>query len=145
MRCVYVALFAFIFLTKDTAIKIACNIMGYAYSGTEGAKAFNMVLLMCGVTGFTLLFYDKLLEQRPENKGFINAMLIGTLMLPFTQVDNTYMRLCYYYYMFLLIIIPEIVLCFPKKLRMPLTICGYLGMIALFARHGLEYTFFWQV
>ena len=145
MRMIYVGALAIIFLTKEKIIQIASQMVGIVYVGAEGQKAFNMVIIMLAVTGYLLIRYDRVATQRTENKGFINAILIGTLILPFTQIDNTYMRLCYYYYMPLMIIIPEIIESFPRKLHMLIRVCAYLGMSVLFIRHGLEYSFFWQI
>lgn len=144
-RVMYLFIAGFVMVGRDWIVKLACQIMDYGYTGFEGEKAFNMVIIMAALTVFILWKYDSLVAIREDNRGYINAILVGTLILPFTQIDSTYMRLCYYYYMFLMLIIPEILKLFPKKWAVVFRICGYAGMILLFARHGLEYQFFWQV
>lgn len=143
-KAVYIGIVLLLLMFHDQIIEALSNVTGLAYAGSEGAKAFNMVIIMLAITLFCLWKYDKLVEIREENKGIINAVLLGTLILPFSQVDSVYMRLSYFYYMFLMILIPEILLLFPKKWRNIFTVCAYAGMIALFARHGLQYSFFWQ-
>lgn len=143
-KAVYIGIVLLLLMFHDQIIEALSNVTGLAYAGSEGAKAFNMVIIMLAITLFCLWKYDKLVEIREENKGIINAVLLGTLILPFSQVDSVYMRLSYFYYMFLMILIPEILLLFPKKWKNIFTVCAYAGMIALFARHGLQYSFFWQ-
>lgn len=143
-KTVYIGIVLLLLMFHDQIIEALSNVTGLAYAGSEGAKAFNMVIIMLAITLFCLWKYDKLVEIREENKGIINAVLLGTLILPFSQVDSVYMRLSYFYYMFLMILIPEILLLFPKKCKNIFTVCAYAGMIALFARHGLQYSFFWQ-
>ena len=143
-RIVYVGIVIILLLFHDQIITVVSGLTGLAYAGSEGAKAFNMVIIMLAITLFCLWKYDKLIEIREENKGIMNAVLLGTLILPFSQVDSVYMRLSYFYYMFLMILIPEILLLFPPKWKNIFTVCAYAGMIALFARHGLQYSFFWQ-
>ena len=144
MRIIYAVGVGVLLWTKEYIIQIAAKMVGLVYVGVEGQKAFNMVLIMLAVTGYLLVRYDYIIVKRTENTGLINAILAGTLILPFTQIDNTYMRLCYYYYMALMVVIPEIIEDFPQKLHIPIRICAYLGMSILFVRHGLEYSFFWQ-
>lgn len=143
-KAVYIGIVLLLLMFHDQIIEALSNVTGLAYAGSEGAKAFNMVIIMLAITLFCLWKYDKLVEIREENKGIINAVLLGTLILPFSQVDSVYMRLSYFYYMFLMILIPEILLLFPKKWKNIFIVCAYAGMIALFARHGLQYSFFWQ-
>lgn len=143
-KMIYIGIVMILLLFHNKIIGVISGATGLAYAGSEGAKAFNMVIIMLAITLFCLWKYDKLIEIREENKGIINAVLLGTLILPFSQVDSVYMRLSYFYYMFLMILIPEILLLFPKKWRNIFTVCAYAGMIALFARHGLQYSFFWQ-
>lgn len=143
-KAVYIGIVLLLFMFHDQMIEVISAVTGFAYAGSEGAKAFNMVIIMLAITLFCLWKYDKLIEMRDENKGIMNAVLLGTLILPLSQVDSVYMRLSYFYYMFLMILIPEILLLFPKKWKNIFTVCAYAGMIALFARHGLQYSFFWQ-
>lgn len=143
-KAVYIGIVLLLFMFHDQMIEVISAVTGFAYAGSEGAKAFNMVIIMLAITLFCLWKYDKLIEMRDENKGIMNAVLLGTLILPLSQVDSVYMRLSYFYYMFLMILIPEILLLFPKKWKNIFTVCAYVGMIALFARHGLQYSFFWQ-
>lgn len=143
-KAVYIGIVLLLFMFHDQMIEVISAVTGFAYAGSEGAKAFNMVIIMLAITLFCLWKYDKLIEMRDENKGIMNAVLLGTLILPLSQVDSVYMRLSYFYYMFLMILIPEILLLFPKKWKNIFTVCAYAGMIALFARHGLQYGFFWQ-
>lgn len=143
-KAVYIGIVLLLFMFHDQMIEVISAVTGFAYAGSEGAKAFNMVIIMLAITLFCLWKYDKLIEMRDENKGVMNAVLLGTLILPLSQVDSVYMRLSYFYYMFLMILIPEILLLFPKKWKNIFTVCAYAGMIVLFARHGLQYSFFWQ-
>lgn len=143
-KAVYIGIVLLLFMFHDQMIEVISAVTGFAYAGSEGAKAFNMVIIMLAITLFCLWKYDKLIEMRDENKGIMNAVLLGTLILPLSQVDSVYMRLSYFYYMFLMILIPEILLLFPKKWKNIFTVCAYAGMIVLFARHGLQYSFFWQ-
>lgn len=143
-KAVYIGIVLLLFMFHNQMIEVISAVTGFAYAGSEGAKAFNMVIIMLAITLFCLWKYDKLIEMRDENKGIMNAVLLGTLILPLSQVDSVYMRLSYFYYMFLMILIPEILLLFPKKWKNIFTVCAYAGMIALFARHGLQYSFFWQ-
>lgn len=143
-KAVYSGTVLLLFMFHDQMIEVISAVTGFAYAGSEGAKAFKMVIIMLAITLFCLWKYDKLIEIREENKGIMNAVSLGTLILPFSQVDSVYMRLSYFYYIFLMILIPEILLLFPKKWKNIFTVCAYIGMIVLFARHGLQYSFFWQ-
>lgn len=144
MRIVYCMGYGAVFILRNQILQLSALLTGGYYKFPGGQRPSNMVIIMTLLTLFCLWKYDKLSEIRSDNNGVINAVLIGTLFLPFTQINGTYMRLCYYYYMFLMILIPEILLLFPKKWKNIFTVCAYIGMIALFARHGLQYSFFWQ-
>lgn len=144
MRIAYCGVFLGIFILKNQIILFADRLVGVGYTTYIGQKPSNMMIIMMMLTLFCLWKYDKLVEIRSENIGVLNAVFVGTLVLPFSQVNSTYMRLSYFYYMFLMILIPEILLLFPKKWKNIFTVCAYAGMIALFARHGLQYSFFWQ-
>lgn len=106
-----------VFILRNQILQLSALLTGGYYKFPGGQRPSNMVIIMTLLTLFCLWKYDKLSEIRSDNNGVINAVLIGTLFLPFTQINGTYMRLCYYYYMFLMILISEILLLFPKKME----------------------------
>lgn len=130
------------FLLKNSIATILNRMGGYNYEQYEGAGTYVFSLLILVILMLCFLYYDKLIKQNPYNVHYINAVLIGCFVLPMSYINPTLFRLGYYYFIYLIMLIPELVNIFKEKKLVKILI--FFAMLVTLFKNAVPYRFFWQ-
>ncbi len=137
-------LFGIIFILKSKIASIF--LMGtYAkYGASTDLPPYNLFLLITLIVFFSLFFYDRLKKINSNINIYINAVVIGMFLLELSLVIPIFVRLSYYYIIFIVLLIPEFFNLIIKKERSILKGIFYLILIGLLLKTGITYQFMWQ-
>lgn len=148
---VYVFINSLIYMLRKPIMSFFINNFYDTFSIVESSSYTWLALSITIVVlaGFT---YRRILEQSPDSVGLYSLLLIGISLMLFASVVNNIMRVADYYYIFIILFIPE-VLYVLKKNRLIL-IVGYLVIIAIILIYlrflygnlfgNIPYRFFWN-
>lgn len=130
------------FLLKNYIAAFLNRVGGYNYEYYEGAGTYVFTLLVLAILFLSFLYYDKLIKQNPNNVHYINAVVIGSFVLPMSYINPTLFRLGYYYFIYLIMLIPELVNVFKEKKLVKILI--FFAMLVTLFKNAVPYRFFWQ-
>lgn len=140
------ALFAF----KDSLRILLNNFARIVYQPTQtGGNRMYFLMVFSTILG---VIYIKPFIQKNENNKYLFYMMVGsTLIMPITQFNPTIMRLNYYFFIFMIIYIPNLLSVIKDKFIRIIGTLGYslVGIIWFFTSsisvQQLEtYKFFWK-
>ena len=135
------------FIFRYQLLNLLQALAGYeGYGDHEGAAAGTFLYMLLAVAAVITLF-NKSIEKsdNPLLQFATNAVFMACIFAPLLLINPAFMRVVQYYSLFLLVMIPELEIIFPKKndkLIFKLACVGLL--VALFLRNDLTYLFFWQ-
>ena len=97
-------------------------------------------------------FYKKVASNSKGSEGLYMLLFVGVSLMMFATVGTNVMRMANYYYMFVIIFIPEVFSVLKKEKS--LVLIGYaltIGLILIYFKflndnthHIVPYKFFWQ-
>ena len=119
------------FIFRNSIAAVLNKIGGYSYEAYAGAGTYVFTVLIFGILLLCFLYYDRLTLSRPDTVHYINAVVIGSLLLPMSYYNPTFLRLGYYYFIYLILLIPEFVIAFKEKVLFKLLISAvlFLGFV----------------
>lgn len=139
--CTFVAVLAF----KEAIFRLVSSISGYGqYQPFEGAATWNFSILLIALTVVALLKRKEILSNNPQAKHYINALLTAVILVPFTFVNPSVMRVVQYYSLFIILLVPEIINSFKKQERFFVYFVACSALILLLIKNNPVYIFFWQ-
>lgn len=103
-----VAVFVLVFLLKERIFQWVY----FLYRGNEvnsaSTGAYTMLIIMIGVYVLANIFGDKY-DQNSTYNSYMNYLLVAILIQIFASQSNIIMRLGYYYYLFITLLIPDVI------------------------------------
>lgn len=145
------ALIPVAYLFKGTIFSYLSTVSGYGYDpyANEGPYVLLAMMIIVLIGGF--IQRESLIENNRDNLAFYNMSLISVMLGMLTFVNPSALRLAYYYHIYLILFIPEIIKSISdKKLRRIIYAISLIGIILLELRALssnptlVPYMFFWQ-
>jgi hypothetical protein len=138
-----------VFVMKDIIINFLINIYPMEYTQVEtGGNRFYLILILSVVLG--LFFKKNFLDNNSLNKMLFIIMITSVVIFPVTQFHPAVMRLYWYFTIFSIIYIPNLLMSIRDKSIRLIGICGYILIpIVYFFLVGVnnlnakDYIFFW--
>lgn len=135
-----------IFIFKGYIYNLASSLIGYdQYLAYQGDATWTFTILLIALSIVTLMKRGDILEDNPQAKHYINALLIAVLLVPFTFVNPASMRIIQYFSLFIILLVPEIINTFQKRERFFVYLISASALIILLINNNPTYIFFWQV
>ena len=134
-----------LFMFKEQFFEIIGKMVGYEYDELEstGAYLFTAMYLVIFVVSIILLGHIK--KNCDNYKLYYNALFMGLLLIPLIFVNPAAMRAVQYYSLYIMLLVPEIIRSFEKKIAAPIYVIMMSALlIATNAFVRTDYTFFWQ-
>ena len=110
-----------------------------------------MYFLMIVSTLIGVIYRKPFIAQNEDNKYFFYMMVASTMIMPITQFNPTAMRLYFYFFIFMIIYIPNLLRAINDRMIRLIGITGYaLTAIIWFFTSTIytaqleKYMFFWQ-
>ncbi len=147
----YISLVAIVipilFVFKHQLIYFLGTIMGYNQfiSQYEGAGTWTFTAMFTIIAFVTIWRHKEIIKNNPYATHYMNATFLAFAFLPLTFINPSAMRIVYYYALFLLLLIPDILDTFNKRDKTIILCVGSTLLIVLFAKNNPQYLFFWQV
>lgn len=112
----------------------------------------NWMMLGVLIVSLSLLFYKRVMEQDNTKNSIYMFVIVGVSLMLFSTMGTNVMRMANYYYLFIIILIPEVLSSIKDKILF-LT-GGYIIIIGIFVLHTwfllcqdtyhiVPYAFFW--
>lgn len=130
-------------------------VTNHIYSGYELVESNSISWMLLGVLiiFLGLLFYKKVISVSAESNYLYILVIIGVSLMIFATVGTNVMRTTNYYYMYIIVFIPEVLNSFKNKKL--LILVAYLVVIFIFFLHiwfliqsntyqVVPYKFFWE-
>lgn len=125
----------------------------YMYEGLQiedtGAYTLLLIVLMTFVLG--MFSYKKVTAMNSNNKLIYNLIAVAVGLMIFNTVSNIGLRAANYYYIFMILFIPNILISLKNELirRVAITVVvvftlAYYFQIGVKSLNGIPYKFFWQ-
>lgn len=141
----YGCTFAGILALKDSLFRLGSRIIGYdQYQPYEGAATWTFSIFLIALTIVTLMKRKEILTNNTQAIQYMNALLIAVLLVPFTFINPSAMRIIQYFSLFIILLVPELINSFPKKERFFVFFVASATLIFLLIRNNPAYMFFWQ-
>ncbi|MDR4925438.1 EpsG family protein [Peribacillus simplex] len=150
-----VGLFYFLFFVIFYVFRFSIIqfISTFIYSDAQildtGAYTLFIIVFFTFIIG--LLFYKKVISLNNDNKLIYNLIGVAAGLMILNTVSNTGLRLANYYFIFIIVFIPNIISSFDNKwLRHISTILvvlfttSYYFLVGINSNNVLPYKFFWQ-
>lgn len=137
--------FPVLFIFRNRYFRLLGYFVGYEYDELESSGAYGFLFMYLAVmlVAFFLMKYVKMNNSKDYRMKY-NALIMGLLLLPLVFENPAAMRTVQYYSLFLMLVIPDFVDCFKKRVRTPI----YFGMIVMLLMvtnvYNYSYSFFWQ-
>ena len=132
------------FVFRERIMDILSRLMGYEqYNqqyGDSGPVVFT--LLLAAVFLFCSIFRKRLAENAPDFQSKYMALTLALFFVPLAFIDPSAMRVSYYYALFLMVLLPDIMDIFPDKIRTLLTMGITAAMVLFLISNQPSYTFF---
>lgn len=141
--CVFTAL-PFLFIFRNQFVELLKYISGYEYDAFESGGAYGFTFLYIAVTIVAVILLKYIKNKCPNYQLYYNALFMGMIFLPIVFVNPAMMRVVQYFSIYLMLIIPEIVRSFEKRLRVPVYALLVFALFAASNNYNYSYQFFWQ-
>lgn len=135
-----------LYALRRPLLRVAATAVGYGDYVDAGAGGYGgtFVLLYTALTLVILWRSGDMVRRDPVNQYVVNALLMGLAVTPFVALDASVMRVLYYFALFLLLAVPQLLLTFPRRERAPLYAAVCAALVALWNPAYLWHVFFWQ-
>lgn len=139
-----------LFVFRRELFRIMINVFYDKYELIESAS-YTWLTLCTAILVFGLFFYRKVLSISPNSGTIYILLIIGISFMLFSTVGNNVMRIANYYYMFVVIFIPEVINAIKDKRKVVimmyiLLIFIFILYLLLLRRDGysiVPYKFYW--
>ena len=138
------ALFPIIAVFRNQFLDLLNFISGYEYEelSTSGAKTFTFFYIAIVAVSLILLKY---VRANCENyKMYYNALFFGMLFIPLVFVHPSLMRVVQYFSVYLMLLVPELIMCIQKKYRNLAYIAIVIVLMFITNIYTANHSFFWQ-
>lgn len=141
-------IFSFVF--KESLFEILSKFSGYGYTAYDNDGPYKLIMLMILILLGGIIQMKSVLRRNPDNLIYYNMAFVAITLGMLTFVNPSALRAAYYYYIYFILFIPEILFSISdRKLRMPiyyicLVIVIYLEFKALPASPVVPYKLFWE-
>ncbi|MBR2454770.1 MAG: EpsG family protein [Clostridia bacterium] len=133
-----------LFIFKEQFFNVLGALAGYEYDDLESGGAYGFTLMYIAVLVVSILLLRHFKYISEDYKLYYNALFLGAIFLPLVFVNPAAMRVVQYYSLYLMLLIPQLVKCFERKLHGPISI-AMIGAILLATNvYNYHYEFFWQ-
>lgn len=139
------------FILKGPIFSFLSKLSGYGYNPFANEGPYLLVGLMIIVLLAGFIQREDVLARDTDNIIFYNMSIISIMLGMLTFVNPSALRAAYYYHIYLILFIPEIVMSVrDKRLRNILYAIGLVGIVFLEIRELnsnpslVPYMFFWQ-
>jgi len=138
-----------VFLSRNYIIQLLNQYARIPYASTEtGGYLMYLFLVISVILG--VIFRKQLIEKNPNNSYFMQMMIMTTILMPITMFHPAVMRLFQYFFIFMIIYIPNLLHSIKDHLLRYIAIFSYIltGLILFFGTTIevnllQEYLFFW--
>jgi len=117
-----------IFIYRREIFAFFINNFYQSYSIVE-SDSYSWMIFCTIIVLLSSFFYKKMIKISPDNNGLFIFLLVGISLMLFASVGTNVMRVADYYYMFVIIFIPEVMTAI-KDEKLALLV-GYLLIIGL--------------
>ena len=105
-------------------------------------KALHSFYFVIVIVSLILLRY---VRENPKNyKMYYNALFLGMLFIPLVFVNPSLMRVVQYFSVYLMLLVPELIMCVQKKYRNLVYIAIVIVLMIITNIYTANYSFFWQ-
>lgn len=148
---VIIAINFVIYITRIYIFEIVIIYLFDSYDIVE-TGAGNWIILSTFIISISLLFYKKVTENDSSKNILYMLVIVGVSLMLFSTIGSNVMRMANYYYIFMIILIPEVLSSIKNK--MFFLFAGYILIIGIFSLHiwflsysdtyqMIPYRFFW--
>lgn len=134
----------FIFRSQYTSLLAAIGGYENYTAQYEGAGTWTFSFVMIAILIVTIWKHKTILTVNKNSVLYINGCLLACILLPVTYIDPTTLRVVFYYAIYTMFLVPDIILSFEDKEQklVHLIIVGLL--LFLYLRGFHPYSFFWD-
>lgn len=138
------ALLPIVAVFRNQFLDLLNFISGYEYEelSTSGAKGFTFFYFVIVIVSLILLRYVR--ENSKNYKMYYNALFLGMLFIPLVFVNPSLMRVVQYFSVYLMLLVPELIMCTQKKYRNLVYIAIVIVLMIITNIYTSNYSFFWQ-
>ena len=138
------ALFPIVAVFRNQFLDLLNFISGYEYEelSTSGAKSFTFFYFVIVIVSLILLRYVR--ENSKNYNMYYNALFLGMLFIPLVFVNPSLMRVVQYFSVYLMLLVPELIMCVQKKYRNLVYIAIVIVLMIITNIYTSNYSFFWQ-
>lgn len=138
------ALLPIVAVFRNQFLDLLNFISGYEYEelSTSGAKGFTFFYFVIVIVSLILLRYVR--ENSKNYKMYYNALFLGMLFIPLVFVNPSLMRVVQYFSVYLMLLVPELIMCIQKKYRNLVYIAIVIVLMIITNIYTANYSFFWQ-
>lgn len=129
---------------KTIAANVSLGIYASMYTEMTGITSYNFIIMMALVSVVTFILDSRVTVLAVNNRDFVDGTLIAFLLVTSSIIFDLLFRLAWFYLPFLLVLIPEILLCLEEKSRRIVKIVLIVFLTFLLYKNHLDYTFFWM-
>jgi len=142
----------FIFIFRVRVIQFFIKYFYDKYDVTLGTS-YNWFMFCTLIVIFGMMFYKKVEEQDKSANNLYMMLITGVSIMVLASVGNNVMRVANYYFMFVILFIPEIIQVLKDK-RLAVLGCYaitalsyllYFYLLRIDGFHIVPYKFFWQL
>lgn len=139
------------YLLKEQAFNLLSKVTKYNYTSIENEGPYVLITLMILVFVGGFIQRESVLKRSSDNMMLYNMSFSSIIVAMLTFVHPSAIRVAYYYHIYLILFIPEIILSISdKKIRRIAYVIAITALFALGIRlllknsYYVPYVFFWQ-
>ncbi len=135
------------FIYRYQMMNFLSTFMGYEqynrqYDNGNGPVTFTMLVLAVFI--FCCVFMKKMKENDGEFELKFIALSMSLFFMPLAFIDPSAMRVAYYYALFLMILMPDVVRIFDERQQRLITSAITCAMVLLLISNNPVYKFYWM-
>lgn len=135
------------FIFRRQMMNVLSIFMGYEQYNRQwhygDAGPITFTLLLIAVFVFCVFFHKRMMENDKEFQYKFIALGMALTLLPLAFIDPSAMRVSYYYALFLMVLLPDMIEVFDEKQQMIVSFGVTIVMIFLLISNAPVYKFFW--
>ncbi|WP_053373003.1 EpsG family protein [Paenibacillus sp. FJAT-27812] len=146
----YFVILIVLFIFRIEIFHLITPLVGYEES-IETTNAYTLLIILLLTFTIGLFFYNKVIRKNENNKVIFNLIAIASLLMISTTISSVGLRAANYYYIFIILFIPNIISSFNNRstrilavlFSIILTIIFYI-LRGVYDLNGIPYKFYWQ-
>ena len=137
---------AVLFIFRKPFTEFLTSLGGYESYGKqyEGAGTFNYSAVSLAILVMVIWKYKQIIAVDKNAVVYINACIIGCILLPITFIDPSNLRVVFYYSIMQMFLVPDICISMEGKDRTIVIFAIISLLLALYFKGGNIYRFMWQ-